>query len=91
MSAPLTETDNHRHQHTAKYLILLKDETAQRALLFGGDHRYLTELIDDDGLVLENLIRFGTACLPPGDLALDAVVPWQTPQQSLDVRCFALG
>ena len=91
MSAQLPETEHDRHQHTAKYLILLKDETVQRALLFGGDHRYLTELIDDDGLVLENLIRFGTACPPPRDLAFDAVIPWQTPQQPLDVRCFALG
>ena len=89
MSAPFPEQD--RHQHTAKYLILLKDETAQRALLFGGDHRYLTELIDDDGLVLENLIRCGTACLPPGDLALDGVTPWQASRQPIDVRCFALG
>lgn len=90
MSAQLTETENDRHQHTARYLILLKDETAQRALLFGGDHRYLTELIDDDGLVLENLIRFGTACLPPGDLVLDAVIS-QAAAQPINMRCFALG
>lgn len=91
MSAQLLDQEYDRHQHTAKYLILLKDETAQRALLFGGDHRYLTELIDEDGLVLENLIRFGTACSPPRDLALDAVISWQASQQRLDVRCFALG
>ena len=91
MSAQLSEIENDRHQHTAKYLILLKDETAQRALLFGGDHRYLAELIDDDGLVLENLIRFGTACLPPGDLVLDTVIPREAAQQQIDMRCFALG
>ena len=90
MSGQLPDTQD-RHQHTAKYLILLKDETAQRALLFGGDHRYLTELIDDDGLVLDNLIRFGTACVPPRDLALDAAIPWQAVRESVDMRCFALG
>ena len=91
MSAQLPEIENDRHQHTAKYLILLKDETVQRALLFGGDYRYLTELIDEDGLVLENLIRYGTACSPPGDLAFDAVIPWQASRQPMDMRCFALG
>jgi hypothetical protein len=91
VSAQLTETQNDRHQHTAKYLILLKDDTAQRALLFGGDHRYLTELIDDDGLVLENLIRFGTACLPPGDLVFDAVISQAAARQPINMRCFALG
>lgn len=91
MSAQLPDQEHDRNQHTAKYLILLKDETVQRALLFGGDYRYLTELIDDDGLVLENLIRCGTACSPPGDLALDAVISWQASRQPMDMRCFALG
>lgn len=91
MSVQRLNLQDKQNQHTAKYLILLKDETAQRALLFGGDHRYLTELIDDDGMVLDNLIRFGTACPPPGDLVLDAAVPSNRPQARVDVRCFALG
>ncbi|HET7795277.1 MAG TPA: hypothetical protein VFL64_17975 [Rhizobacter sp.] len=77
--------------YKARYLILLSDQTTQRALLFGMDHQYLTEVIDDDdGLVLENLTRFGTACVPPQDIALDArVMAGQPPSAKL--RCFALG
>jgi hypothetical protein len=75
--------------YKAKYLILLNDEMAQRALLFGLDHRYLTEVIDDDGLVLENLTRFGTACKPPREIELDALTLMQRP--TAEMRCFALG
>ena len=75
--------------YKAKYLIIVNDQVAQRALLFGVDHRYLTEVIDDDGLVLENLTRSGIACLPPSDLALDAVLQMQQPGYA-NVRCFAL-
>ena len=90
-SAEMVERQQHDHgAHAARYLILLKDETVQRAFLFDGDHRYLTELIDDDDLVVEDLIRFGTACPLPGDLALEAVMPAIKPQAT-DVRCFALG
>ena len=76
--------------YKARYLILLSDHTAQRALLFGVDHRYLTEVIDDDGLVLENLTRFGTACLPPQDIEADALTLMGQPGTA-EVRCFSLG
>jgi hypothetical protein len=77
--------------HAAKYLILLKSETAARALLFGGDHRYLAEVIDDDGLVLDNLIRAGTQCPPPGELSLECAACLLQPQSGSLVQCFALG
>ena len=51
--------------HTARYLVLLNRGDATRALLFGQDHRYLAEVIDDDGLVVDNLMKAGRACLPP--------------------------
>ncbi|HEX3140443.1 MAG TPA: hypothetical protein VHQ87_10330 [Rhizobacter sp.] len=76
--------------YKAKYLILLSDHATQRALLFGVDHRYLTEVIDDDGLVLENLTRFGTVCLPPRDIAVDALMLMGQPSTT-EVRCFSLG
>ena len=76
--------------YKAKYLVLLSDSTAQRALLFGVDHQYLTEVIDEDGLVLENLTRFGTVCVPPQDIALDARVMAGQPAWA-ELRCFALG
>ena len=76
--------------YKARYLVLLSDRSTQRALLFGMDHQYLTEVIDDDGMVLENLTRFGTACVAPKDIALDAR---QMASQSVtfELRCFALG
>ncbi len=76
--------------YKAKYLVLLQDQTVQRALLFGVDHRYLTEVIDDDGLVLDNLTRSGTACRPPDGLAEEASTLMRGPAAE-HVRCFALG
>lgn len=75
-----------RH-YRARYLLLLRDESAQRALLFDTDGHYLAELIDDDGLVLDNLVRSGTACLPPAGLGIDA----PRVAQSLTGECFSLG
>jgi len=73
--------DNYR----AKYLVLLDNGGAPRALLFDQDRHYLAELIDDDGLVLDNLMRVGTMCSMPADLALHSVA------NPLTMRCFTLG
>lgn len=78
---PLKKNSN---SHTAKYLVLLADEYTTRALLFGQDQRYLGELIDD-GLLLDDLMKTCTACVPPSDVARHA---WATDPGS--VRCFAL-
>lgn len=76
----------HGTEHTAKYLILLCSDSTTRALLFGQDHRFLAEMFDDDdGLVLSNLMRAGTSCLPPGDVAMPALASAATSMQ-----CFAL-
>jgi hypothetical protein len=89
---------NHRYKNAeqdsgykAKYLILLSDHGAQRALLFGMDHRYLTEVIEDDGLVLENLTRFGTVCAPPQDIECDALILIGGQPSDVKVKCFSLG
>ena len=76
--------------YKAKYLILLSFPKVERALLFGVDHRYLTELIDDDGLVLDNLTRSGIACMPPKELAQEALMLMHEPAAA-QVRCFSLG
>ncbi len=82
----MNSTKNLRADYKAKYLILLNTENTTRALLFGRDYRYLAEVLDDDdGLVLENLIRAGKACAPPGALAVQA---WGSSSSTL--RCFAL-
>lgn len=75
--------------HRAKYMVLLGPDHAQRALLFNGDHDYLAEVIDDDGLVVENLVRSSRRCPAPGNLALNDVVP--PPAVDAGMRCFALS
>ena len=90
MTAMMTATATITRPHTARYLVLVNSNASPRALLYGGDHRFLAEL-DDDGLVLDNLIRAGTLCLPPGELsrACDAIL--FAPQGDGRVQCFALG
>ncbi|MBX3619983.1 MAG: hypothetical protein KF891_08365 [Rhizobacter sp.] len=80
---PLKKNSN--SDYTARYLVLLGDEHATRALLFARDSRYLAEVIDDDGLVLDDLMKCGTACPPPGDVARQA---WANAPAT--VQCFAL-
>jgi hypothetical protein len=73
--------------NSAKYLVLCGKPDAQRALLFNGDHQYLTEMIDDDGIVLDRLLRAGKVCHSPNANLLQAIS-----QQAANssVRCFAL-
>ncbi len=79
------------HNYQARYLILLGpgDESRKeaRALLFGPDHRYLAEVIDDDnGLVVENLLRGGSPCPPPHEVARHDLLASRD-----DMQCYALG
>jgi hypothetical protein len=73
------------HDHTARYLVLLNQDDATRALLFAQDHRFLAEVIDDDGLVVDNLMKAGTACVPPRQVAEQTQVG-----QAVKLLCFAL-
>jgi hypothetical protein len=76
--------------HSAKYLILLGPPNASRALLFNGEHRYLTEMIDDDGIMVDALVKSSRVCAPPSGLQLEAANA--SPFATCDnVRCFALG
>ena len=77
-----------RRAHCAKYLILLGPPSAPRALLFGGDHRYLADLVDDDGSTLDDLTRGSRPCAPPAALALRDVAPEAAADTR--VRCWRL-
>jgi hypothetical protein len=77
---------NHGNEHTARFLVLLRSANATRALLFGQDQRFLAELLDDDGLLLDDLIRSGTSCQPPDEMASHALAC-----SSMRVQCFALN
>ena len=79
-----------KHKHQAEYLVLLGPESAPRALLFNGEHHYLAEMIDADGLMVDDLIqRSSQLGEPPRGLPLEQVVP--PSELSAPVRCFVLG
>jgi hypothetical protein len=71
---------------TAKFLVLLDD--APRALLFDSRQCLLGEVIEEDGFIVENLLRDAKECPMPRDEMLLAIVPPPSPQRP--VRCFEL-
>jgi len=77
--------------HSAKYLILLGPQDAPRALLFNGQHDYLAEMIDDDGLMVENLLKSSRVCPTPHALDFGPLLSPQHSAGGQAVRCFALG
>lgn len=77
-----------RPAHCAKYLVLLGAPMAPRALLFGSDHRYLAEVVDDDGLTLDDLRRASRACPPPAALTLTDVA--NVTEERAAVLCYQL-
>lgn len=70
----------------AKFLLLLDD--APRALLFDSERRLLGEVIEEDGFIVDSLLRSASECPRPGDDMMGAVVPPPSPQRP--VRCFEL-
>ena len=71
---------------TAKFLVLLHD--APRALLFDSQQCLLGEVIEEDGFIIDGLLRIATPCPEPLDTLLQAIVPAPSPKQS--VRYFEL-
>jgi len=69
-----------------KFLLLLDD--VPRALLFDSQQRLLGEVIEDDGFIVDNLLRSASQCPCPDDLMLLAVPPAQAASER--VRCFEL-
>ena len=70
----------------AKFLLLLDD--LPRALLFDGQRQFLGEVIEEDGFIVDSLLRSASACPCPTDDMLSGVVPPPSPQQPM--RCFEL-
>jgi len=69
-----------------KFLVLFDD--APRALLFDGEQQLLGEVIEDDGFILDSLLRSASECPCPDATMLRAVVPPPSPADR--VRCFEL-
>lgn len=70
----------------AKFLVLLDD--APRALLFDSQQCLLGEVIEQDGFIVDSLLRGATPCPELFDELLQAIVPPASPRQP--VRCFVL-
>ncbi|NKI96681.1 hypothetical protein [Rhizobacter sp. SG703] len=90
----------------ARYLLLFGSKESPRAVLFDEEERLLAEMIDDDGFLVDSLLREGRAVRPPSKLvaavsqALRACAKQvrrsgasagAAPGADLHLRCFALG
>lgn len=75
--------------YTARYLVLLGHDATRRALLFTSDQRNLAEVIDDDGMLVDNLMKAARACPTPGRVA-GRVAEHARAGNSSTVLCFAL-
>lgn len=69
-----------------KFLLLL--DNSSRVLLFDGERRLLGEVIEEDGFIVDSLLRSASECPCPDDAALGALVPPPSPHQPM--RCFEL-
>ena len=70
----------------ARFLVLF--DVAPRALLLDGDQRLLGEVIEDDGFIVDTLLRTARACaLPLLPLLLASMLP---PLTGEAMRCFEL-
>lgn len=76
--------------HCAHYMVLVGPSDAPRALLFNGECRYLAEMFDEDGMLLENLVKSSRVCPAPSDLKFDGVVPAPATCGAEPLRCFEL-
>lgn len=71
-----------------KFLVLF-DNQAPRALLFDSQQCLLGEVIEEDGFIVDSLLRGAKECpLPNDNDMLRSIVPAPSPQQP--VRCFEL-
>ena len=83
---PLRSIDRMTNSTTAKFLVLQGD--APRALLFDSRQCLLGEVIEEDGFIVESLLRAARECAVPHDAMLRAIVPPPSPQRP--ARCFEL-
>jgi hypothetical protein len=84
----------------ARYLLLFGSKESPRAALFDHEERLLAEMIDEDGFLVDSLLRQGRAVRPTSKLvaavsqALRACARQMAgngARADLHLRCFALG
>ena len=72
-------------KNQVRFLLLLDGST--RAVLLDGDNRVLGEVIEEDGFIVDSLLRTASPCPVPDLSALCALVP---PPSRQAMRCFEL-
>jgi hypothetical protein len=86
----------------ARYLLLFGSKESPRAVLFDEQERLLAEMIDEDGFLVDSLLREGRAVRPPSKLvaavshalracAKQVRLSGTAATADLHLRCFALG
>ncbi len=70
----------------AKFLVLL--DATPRALLFDSQRQLIGEVIEEDGFIVDSLLRSASACPCPCESMLSMVVP--PPSADHMARCFEL-
>jgi hypothetical protein len=85
---PAKAIDNSR---CAQYMVLLGPAETPRALLFDRQCHYLAEMFDEDGLLVDQLVKSSRVCPPPRGLMLDDVMPPPAAVAADALRCFALS
>ena len=73
-------------KNQVRFLLLMDGST--RAVLLDGDNRVLGEVIEEDGFIVDSLLRSASECPCPDDGMLRAVVPPPSPDHR--VRWFEL-
>jgi hypothetical protein len=88
--APRPRARHTPSQYNARYLVLFGDADAPRAALFDGSERLMTEMIGDDGYIVDSLVRSSTACAPPCPAMVDAIEAIDRSAARAGARCFRL-
>ncbi len=68
---------------SARFLLIL--DNAHRALLFDGEQELLGEVIEDDGFIVDGLLRAAREWPLPRDRMLRAVLPAPAPHSPVRV------
>ena len=76
--------------NAAHFLVLFGDNDAPRAALFDRQRRLMSELVGDDGFVVDTLVQHSTACAPPCPAIGDAITRLDRHADVSLARCFRL-
>lgn len=88
---PERDANAPRSCHSARYLVLFGDERAPRAALFDTEERFLAEMVGEDAMAVDDLVRASSACAPPCPAMVHAIEALDHDADLARARCFRLG